>query len=179
MSGSPVAVPENGVAWSGSPARTVTSQVPQVPYRQDVRTWTPAFWSASRTLRSGETVTDSPTRVSSTSKAVSRTGAPLGLGGEMLQTQEPVDQSAQWLSTAVSRRCGPQKYALVSLAAPPMNCRTATPHRHVIPGSSRGPIRQPAPVRVGQGQGPKSFETSVFAVTACLTCDISAPEVFR
>jgi hypothetical protein len=46
--------------WSGVPARTVVSQVPQVPCRQEDSTSTPAAATASSTETSGVTVTNHP-----------------------------------------------------------------------------------------------------------------------
>ena len=66
--------------WSGAPASTVVSQVPQVPSRHDARTVDARGRPPRRARWSGWTVTVMPVRASSTSNETLRAGAACSRG---------------------------------------------------------------------------------------------------
>ena len=95
--------------WSGSPARTVVSQVPQMPCRHEERTSTPADPTASSTVSPGFTVTVVPVRASSTSKGAFRTGALRSSATKRSVRSADGGQSAQVASMAARSGPGPQQ----------------------------------------------------------------------
>jgi hypothetical protein len=95
--------------WSGRPATTAVSQVPQTPRSQEESTVAPARRAASSTLTPGATVTCAPERRSSTSKAASPAFEAAAFGSNRSVRSEYPGHPAQSAATASSSRDGPQQ----------------------------------------------------------------------